>query len=709
MVPDTQSKWSIVDRFGNPIEEKPEIIVCSKMPEEGDFGNRERREELVEAIERGEIDVRVDEGGEKIPWFTVLGLTQAGLFTQLANNPGTINDKVFRTLGLLTFGNYAEYIEGSVEEISKQKNRLSHKELDDIFIKLGDFYERYLINNQPARIDFLEKVYFNCRHMSFSIPDPFFQYLVRDIGDEDKYVRRYAMQLLLLERDRISFSDAEKIIQSLEEYNMIASDLAHSLFSRFPNLRDQVRDKNLPLNEVDPYREIPQTKIGIELEFKLRGEDQEQRDFMESIVEKYRDILYINEDRLLWQDWDVAEVAFGGKFGMNITRDFEERVRSFIREVEKHPSFIAWRSIHIHVDAIDNISIDNSLFYFNDFNEDEKGFETKEVPLASPGKVNTHDYILEATTLFDQVRVLGLMYQNEITQEAIDFFLEGLISGQDRQEIAYKVLSSYVDENSPEFNSLYRLYQKRAIPRLNDLSFIERIDTLPGTVEVIKASTELKYEALTIYAEKITRDNSFDKNFEEVTKDLPLQKAIVLQVVFYPERSIPGTVEVVEEIAGLDIDIQADIIRRINTLPGTVEMVEAITELDFDVQAPALEKINTLPGTVETVEVITELDFDAQVPALEKIDTLPGTVEMVRVITRLYSAAQVSALEKIDTLPGTVEMVKIITELDGLVQVDALEKIDTLPRTEEMADAIADLVFDAQAVANKKLNGGGEK
>ncbi len=390
--------------------------------------------------------------------------------------------------------------------------------------------------------------------------------------------------------DELSIGEGRKIVHYLFQQKELSSDLAQAIFNRFEGLRQefsQAKDqslikpenlRNVPieelisdketwyklaLNEADPYREIPNTKLGLELEFKLQGTDQRAHEYINKFIETYQDILFSNGGEILWQDQGVAEIAVGGQNGLAMSRDLLLKIDGLITELEKSPEFVAWGSTHIHVDSYRGMDIDNSLFHFNDYNWDGKGFETKEVPLASPGSVNRYSYILESQTVADQMRIIALLYQQGsegvTSSQASDYFLN--LGSKGKNEVVEGLLLNSAKDYAPEaVPSILRLGAKNRLPYLNEVALAEKINTLPGTTEVIAAIAQVNWMAQKILAEKI------------------------------------------------------------NTLPGTAEVITTITQTDREAQKILAEKIESILDEDGVREKMTLLDSDAQEIIRSKLD-----------------------------------------------------------------------------------------
>ncbi len=456
---------------------------------------------------------------------------------------------------------------------------------------------------------FFEQLYNTLRYTEFGnaneqliVPEEFIDTVIIDAlsNAEELNEKKIIHSILIYSINRITLHQAKNICHILDKQKELSSDLVQAIFDRFEDLRSEffyvedqlllkpenlrdvpieelISDKEtwykLALNEADPYREIPHTKLGLELEFKLQGADQRVHQRINERIETYQDILFSNDGKILWQDQGVAEIAVGGQNGLAMSRDLLLKIDGLITELEKSPEFIAWGSTHIHVDSYRGMDIDNSLFYFNDYNGDGKGFETKEVPLASPGSVNRYSYILESQTVADQMRTIALLYQSgtdTITAtQAINYLYD--LSSKGKNKAIENMLLYVANDIAPEaIPSILRLGAKNRLPYLNEYALVEKIDTLPGTVEAITAIAQVK-----------------------------------------------------------DFDTQVHLVEKVGTLPGTVDIITAIAQVKgYDAQNRLAEAIGTLPGTVDVITAIAQLkDYGAQEYLAAKIDVSKQSAE----------------------------------------------------------------------------------
>ncbi len=786
--PEIIGSGNLVDAQGNVLKNKDlGIIVPDKeiiIPEELQKVQADR-ERLISEIEEGRINLRIKSNN-----FNEVYVEKAESFLKEvpSNTESFQNFKYFLEKFSVANHESVQFEKDREENFKKESTSLKEFELPEkVAIELLDFMFGTLESQNATE----QEINISASQQSLLLRQIYHTFTYLKNFPYQRYKQNVLAGLVSANLDQrilfkniisnfylpdLSIDESKNIIHYLSIQKELSSDLAQAIFNRFEDLRQEFSQseyqtlikpeslKNVPieelisdkktwrklaLNEVSPYREIPNTKLGLELEFKLQGENQETHQRINKLIEKYQDILFSNGGKVLWQDQDVAEIAIGGRNGLEMSPDLIIKLNDLISELEKQPEFIAWGSNHIHVDAVSGINKDNSLFFFNDYDYDcdGKGFETKEFPLASPGNINAFLYILESETLADQMRVLALLYQQDTDKitadQALNYFTD--LGSKGKNEAVENVLLDTAREFAPEaLSSILRLGAKNRLPRLNEEFLAEKIDTLPGTVEVIMAVAQIPVDNVQkILVEKVKKNNIEEILAQVISSDkIGTLEKIKLQVLFDYNLPLIGTAEVIATInQEKSFGIQELLINKIDTLPGTAEVVTAIAQVPYyNIQEMLVEKIDTFPGTAEVITAIAQVsDYDVQEILVEKIDALPKTAEVIMAITQVSNyyvqeilaekvkknnieeiLAQVISSDKIGTLekiklqvlfdynlplPGTAEVITTITQTpDYNIQKQLIEKIDTLPGTVEIITAIIQVSdYDIQELLIKKI------
>ncbi len=561
--------------------------------------------------------------------------------------------------------------------------------------------------------------------------------MVRNFFLPDPALRtRYGHLLLTKYADALTDGDRERMMRFLAQQGECATDIAQRLLTAYPQVRETLGDttENLtdyytkqPLpadvdsitlrreikrarNEADPYREIP-TKVGIELEFKMAGEDQIQSDELRNVLRKYEDILYVNRG-LLWQDQDVAEIAIGGEHGLPLTRELLQKIRALTAEIEQLPAFVSWATNHIHVDARKGVTYNNSLFAFNNYDEDDKGFETKNVPYAYNPDA---PYIFDTQTISDQMIVLGRLYGktiNTLSPEMCTQFFGDLARYGSEQEATLRALLVASKDDPAVVPALLRLAERKKLPLLNLAALAERVDAVQSSITLMRLIARMgDWDGQKAIFDKIPKaERTHIVGAFLSDESIPLHERLIVHVLAFPNKPLPGDpVDVMRAIAEIDnYEIQETLAENINSLPGTVDVIRAIAEIDdYNLQLDLIDKITSLPGTVEIVRAIAEVDdYNARYILIDKITSLPGTVDVIRAIAEIddYSL-QLNLIDKITSLPGTVEIVRAIAEVDSYELQEILaQNVEPLPGTVAIMAAIAEIYdYEAQEILVSKI------
>jgi len=545
-------------------------------------------------------------------------------------------------------------------------------EIDEFYNKIIEFYKIFEIELSD-NINFYEIIFFITKYTTLSkkniCPDFFLDFLIKNLEKTDNFL--LIAEILKIQIDELNNEQMIKILETLDKKKYLSGDLAQIIINKFTDLQenDEIKTRFTKLiennkednkiftdlleilsvddiidkkeiftkeanNQAIPSDEHFDKKVGLEIETHLSvGEIKEKtekkrttsiqsrksNDKFFELLEKYSDIL----EQICHKDLDSSEMKSSS--GGNIyNRNTIKKWLLFIKDLQKHPEFIAFASNHVNIDNKDNKDNKGSVIVFR--KNEEGRLETKTF-LAN---IDENKFTFEMMRLFDQYQIIESFrdIDNEIMKEFIkiyypnkkDEFLEFFISNENEITLQFFIFCAKKYNMIEIIPSILRTHDKQKLPKI-------KVDCNKLELEIMNENKVATIQDVAKYNHLSSEDfkNQFNRNNSVVLDLLPQKEFNVDNLIFLLDKfyhedyiitfieNMPNsecTAELLKELIGKEkingycIEI---FIKKMSNSECTVELLkELIGGKKFD-EYRIIIFIKKIPSSECTAESLKEL------------------------------------------------------------------------------------------------------